>query len=240
MSAPTKTGAKNAPQEGAKKPQETAPKGRKTAPEARTVTPEVTARSVVLFGCSEVTKETLTARFPSAESVSNPARRGRFFGMVTLRFKTKEEAEEVAKPGLVEFGGRSYTAVMQSTFGSPEERKRLRNEEVSRKVHIGGLPLDVTAQDLLAAFPGATSAQLLKKQRRAMGASVSFPTPAAAAAAVGVEVAVKGARVTPTAFRKLGEPKPAEKRKLEDLTPTPGATADHGKPSNKKPKKASK
>jgi len=202
------------PRAGETKPDPLSTDPKKSDQPTRVPNPEKDARTVTVFGCSPKVKEPeVRARWPSAESVLfffGP-RNNRPTGTLCVVFKTVAAAEAAVKEGTVELAGEKLRVAKHET---PEERAK-RIEKNQRKVHMSSLPSGVTEADVLKAFPGAESATLHKnKQGEANGwATVVLRTVEAAAAAAGVEVEVKGAKVTPFADGKRPPETPEERAK---------------------------
>jgi len=199
------------------------------------------ARMLVVFGCTpKVTKAAVRARWPSAEKFF-------FFTPKNLSviFKTAAEAEAEAKKGMVKISGEKLRVAMRET----PEQKAARMEKNQKKVFLASLPSGVTEADVLQAFPGAEGVILHKNKQKGEAnewATVTLQTGEAAVAAAGVEVEVKGVKVTPSAHRlNLPAVEASKKRKAPEPSPTvadPSAgTAEPGEasmPPKKKLKKA--
>jgi len=257
--APKRKGAKKA----AKKAVEGAPKGetvqnqpqaaetklgpnRSTDPKKseepkRVYTPEDDARTVMVFGCSPtVTKEAVRARWPSAEVVHFLMRSNRHTGTVSVLFTTTADALAAAKDGTVEIAGEKLRVAMHET----PEQKAKRLEQRQRSVSVSSLPSGVTEADVLQAFPGAEAVILHKNKQKGEAngwATVTLRTVEAAAAVSGVEVEVKGAKVTPFADGKRPPAtKSSKKRKAADLSSTVEPSTEPGEASNPPKKKLKK
>jgi len=252
MADKTKDGAKVGKAKGSKrKVIEAAPKGDKTAQaenqkatskKSKAFTADDNARMVVALGCPwNLTRQTLRKTFPSAESVNLVMRKRNFSGMVTLRFKTKEEADAVVKAGSVEIDGQSARITSWGATETPEEQEHRRNEELSRTVRLSDLPSGVTVKDVLEPFPSARGAHLIKNKRQQCNGSaeVIFATAAAAKAVIGSDVDVKGARVTPIAASDCKQPKVTPKVK-KVVSPKPAAKSPTERNTSKKLQKVAK
>jgi len=199
------------------------------------------ARTLMVFGCTpKVTKDAVRARWPSAEKFF-------FFTPKNLSviFKTAAEAEAEAKAGMVEIAGEKLRVAMRET----PEQKAARMEIFQKKVLLASLPSGVTEADVLQAFPGAEGVILHQNKQKGEAngwATVTLQTGEAAVAAVGVEVVVKGVKVTPFAHRlNLPAVEASMKRKAPEPSPTvadtSAGTAEPGEasmPPKKKLKKA--
>jgi len=220
------------------------------------------ARTLMVFGCTpKVTKDAVRARWPSAEKFfflykpfldphphPNPHPRTALTltpKNLSVIFKTAAEAEAEAKAGMVEIAGEKLRVAMRET----PEQKAARMEIFQKKVLLASLPSGVTEADVLQAFPGAEGVILHQNKQKGEAngwATVTLQTGEAAVAAVGVEVVVKGVKVTPFAHRlNLPAVEASKKRKAPEPSPTvadPSAgTAEPGEasmPPKKKLKKA--
>jgi len=232
-------GKRNGAQKAAKTAAEATPKdSTKSDQPMRVHNPEDDARSVIVFECSPKVKEdAVRARWPSAESVHFFSRKNRGTGAMSVIFKTVADAVAAAKDGTVEIAGEKLRVAMHETSEQRAERMAQRQRGVS----VSSLPSGVTEADVLKAFPEAESVWLHKnKKGEANGwATVTLRTVEAAAAAAGVEVEVKGVKVTPIANgQKSPAPESSNKRKAAEPSPSAAQpSTDATKPSASKPAK---
>jgi hypothetical protein len=250
MADTAKDGAKasrrNGGKKAAKQASEAPPKdSTKSDQPTRVHNPEDDARSVIVFECSpKVNEDAVRARWPSTESVHFFSRKNRGTGAMSVIFKTVADAVAAAKDGTVEIAGEKLRVAMHETSEQRAERMAQRQRGVS----VFSLPSGVTEADVLKAFPEAESVWLHKnKKGEANGwATVTLRTVEAAAAAAGVEVEVKGVKVTPIANgQKPPATESSNKRKAAEPSPSAAqpstGTAEPGeasKPAKKKLKKA--
>jgi len=245
MADTAKDGAKASRRNGGKKAAKKAVQNptkdpKKSEEPKRVYNPEDDVRTVMVFGCSpKVTKEAVRARWPSAEAFPFHSRNKGPRGVMPVLFKTVADAEAAAKDGMVEIAGEKLRVAMHET----PEQKAKRMDQRQRGVSVCSLPSGVTEADVLKAFPGAESASLHKnKQGEANGwATVILRTTEAAAAVSGVEVEVKGAKVTPFADGKRPPAtKSSKKRKAAVLSSTVEPSTEPGEASNPPKKKLKK
>jgi len=218
---------------------------KKSAKPKKVLNPEDCARTVMVFECPRrLNKDAVRARWPSAEAVHFLIRNMCPTSAMSVLFKTPAEAQAAAKDGTVEIAGATLRVAMHET---PEQIAK-RMDQRQRRVFLSSLPSDVTEADVLKAFPEAESVWLHKnKKGEANGwATVTLRTVEAAAAAAGVEVEVKGVKVTPIANgQKPPATESSNKRKAAEPSPSAAqpstGTAEPGeasKPAKKKLKKA--